>query len=198
MLTHVSSPLTRVATVILFAISFGACGSSLEGIYAGGDNSFFERLTVKADHKVEVTFMGMTKEGTYAVEGQKVKITVGAETQVFTLDEKECLHGGGLLGTYCKGDQRAAVRGHTNGPLSGTYRAGDQGESITLEFRDGRTVHMTLAESGINKDVADATYDVSGDRVTITFPGGIPLTLTRKGHALEGAFDGRRVTFVKQ
>jgi len=198
MLTCVSPTFTRMATVVLFATALGGCGNSLEGIYAGGDTSFFERLTVKPDHKVEVTFMGMTKEGTYAVEGQKVKITMGAETQVFTLAEKGCLHGGGFLGTYCKGDQRAAVSGRTNGPLSGTYRAEDQGESIMLEFRDGHTVHMTLAESGINKDSADAPYKVSADRVTITFPGGMPLALTRKGQALEGAFDGRRVTFVKQ
>jgi len=57
---------------------------------------------------------------------------------------------------------------------------------------------MTLVEACVNKDSADATYDVSGDRVTITFPGGIPLALTRKGQALEGAFDDRRVTFMKQ
>ena len=134
MLTHVSSPLTRVATVILSATSFDGCGSSLEGIYAGGDTSFFERLAVKADHKVEVTFMGMTKEGTYAVEGQKVKITVGAETQVFTLDEKECLHGGGFLGTYCKGDRGAAVRGHTYGPCRAVTGPGTRAGVLRSNF----------------------------------------------------------------
>ena len=196
--THVSSTFARVATILMLATSIGGCGSHLEGIYTGGDVSFFERLTVKANQKVEVTFMGMTKEGTYAVEGQKVKITMGAETQVFTLDEQGCLHGGGFLGTYCKGDQRVAASRDTNSPLSGTYRAGEQGESMTLDFRDGRTVHMALAVAGATKDTLDAPYEVSGDQVTITFPGGVPLALTHTGRTLEGTFDGRRVTFVKQ
>jgi hypothetical protein len=199
MLTPVTATFIRVATVLMATVALAGCGSSIEGIYSGGGNSFFERLTLKSDKKVEITFMGMTKEGTYAVEGQKVKITIGAETQIFTIDDKGCLSGGGPLGTYCKsGSGSAASTGRASNSLAGIYKAGDKNESITLEFRSGQKVHLTIAESGVKKDSADGTYDVSGDRVTITVPGGMPLALTRKGDGLEGSFEGHRVTFVKQ
>jgi hypothetical protein len=47
----------------------------------------------------------------------------------------------------------------------------------------------------------DATYKVSGDRVTISVPDGSPpLVLTRKGNTLEGAPEGEtmKMKFVRQ
>jgi hypothetical protein len=46
--------------------------------------------------------MGASKEGSYENNGNKVKISVSGESQLFTINDKGCLDGGGQLGTYCK------------------------------------------------------------------------------------------------
>jgi hypothetical protein len=82
--------------------------------------------------------------------------------------------------------------------LSGTYRAGDASGGITLRFQSGQKVRVTVADAGTRGESADGTYKMSGNRVTITVPGGMPIMLNRKGDSLEGALEGRQVQFVKQ
>lgn len=84
------------------ALLLAACGNSLSGKYEGGDHGFLDSLNFTSGDKVELTFMGMTKEGTYSRDGKKVKITNGNDTQILTIDDNGCLDGGGMLGKYCK------------------------------------------------------------------------------------------------
>jgi len=79
-----------------------SCGGGLSGTYSGNGESFFEKLNFTSGSKVEVYFMGASKEGTYEVSGNKVKITVNGENQLFTIDDKGCIDGGGEIGKYCK------------------------------------------------------------------------------------------------
>ena len=99
-----SFPPRRVASAFVFAaaLALAACGSSVDGTYTASAGGFFDHLRFASGGKVEVTFMGMTKEGTYVVEDRKVKVSIGNDNQVFSIDDKGCLVGGGPIGTYCK------------------------------------------------------------------------------------------------
>lgn len=189
-----------------------ACGAALEGDYAGTGNSFFEKLSFRSGGKVRVTFGGMTKVGTYEIDGKEVLITLGNETNVFTLDAQGCVVGGGILGKYCKGGDKAATgedadkgsaaaASDKSPSLAGTYKAGNAEMNIALHFKPDQKVRVTVAGKKAKKESVDATYKVAGDRVTISVPDGSPpLVLTRKGNTLEGAPEGEtlKMKFVKQ
>jgi hypothetical protein len=190
-----------------------ACGAALEGDYAGTGNSFFEKLSFRSGGKVRITFAGMTKIGTYEIDGKEVLITVGNETNVFTLDAQGCVVGGGVLGKYCKdgdkaatsddaADKGSAAAGSDKSPsLAGTYKTGNAEMNIALHFKPDQKVRVTVAGKKAKKESVDATYRVAGDRVTISVPDGSPpLVLTRKGNTLEGAPEGEtlKMKFVKQ
>jgi hypothetical protein len=91
-----------IAAIAVASILLTACGSGMQGTYKSHKGAFFDKLTFNSGGKLEITFMGMTKDGSYVVDDRKVRITVGNDNQVFTLDDKGCLVGGGLLGTYCR------------------------------------------------------------------------------------------------
>lgn len=100
-MTRHTSRVTIAAALLLCA----ACGgSSIEGTYSGQGTGFLEKIVFKSDGKVELTFMGMTKEGTYVVEDGRVKITNGGDTSILAIAENGCLEGGGILGKYCKAE----------------------------------------------------------------------------------------------
>ncbi|MCC7546291.1 MAG: hypothetical protein IT532_00850 [Burkholderiales bacterium] len=199
-------------------VALPALAARLDGDYQQVGTSLFEKLSFRSGGKVYVTFMGMTKVGTYEVDGKEVLITVGNETNVFTLDDKGCVVGGGPLGTYCKGGGSAAAAkpgtpagtkpgataafGSSKGAaLSGKYKAGDAKVNVVLDFRPASKVRILVAGSQTPSDARDATYKVVGDKVTVSDPdGGAPLVLTRKGNVLEGAPEGEamKMKFVRQ
>ncbi len=100
--TSVFRRTSLIVSIAVECLAVAGCGSSVDGVYSSNGNGFFEQLEFKSDDKVEVTFMGMIKEGTYEVEKKKVKVSVAGDNQIFTIDDKGCLVGGGMLGTYCK------------------------------------------------------------------------------------------------
>ena len=188
-----------------------ARGATLEGDYTGTGNSFFEKLSFRSGGKVRITFAGMTKVGTYEIDGKEVLITAGNETNVFTIDAQGCVVGGGFLGKYCKGGDKAAKsdgaqQGGTASrskptALSGIYKTGNREMSIALHFKPDQKVRLTVDGTKAKKESVDATYKVAGDRVTISAPDGSPpLVLTRNGNTLEGAPEGEtmKMKFVKQ
>ncbi len=79
-----------------------SCGGGLSGTYSGNGEAFFEKLNFKSGSKVDIYFMGVSKEATYEKSGNKVKITMAGENQLFTIDDKGCLDGEGQIGKYCK------------------------------------------------------------------------------------------------
>ena len=92
--------------LISFTLGLGlfitSCGGGLSGIYSGNGGAFFDKLNFTSGSKVEIYFMGASKEGSYEKSGNKVKITIAGENQLFTIDDKGCLDGGGQIGKYCK------------------------------------------------------------------------------------------------
>lgn len=93
--------------MLLRCILSVGCTRGLSGTYVSrGDSlgsALVSSLTFTSGGKVEGTGMGITKEGTYELEGRKVKITVSGDTTILTLDEIGCLDGGAMLGKFCKG-----------------------------------------------------------------------------------------------
>jgi len=208
---------TAIGLVAVLAGLFAglpAHAARLDGDYQQVGTSLFEKLSFRSGNKVRVTFMGMTKVGTYEIDGKEVLITVGNETSVFTLDDKGCIVGGGPLGRYCKGGAAAAGPGAQDAAsakrappgaqpavLSGRYKAGDAKVHISLDFKPDRKVRITVGGTQTPADARDATYRMDGDKVTVSDPdGGPPLVLVRKGNLLEGAPEGEsmKMKFVKQ
>ena len=215
-----SKTIRTIATFLIALAGFVssiAWAAKLEGDYSGTGNSFFEKLSFRPDGKVRVTFMGMTKVGTFEIDGKEVLITVGNETNVFTLNDQGCVVGGGFLGKYCKAgakgegdptakDPSVAKPGNVKGvdervKLSGRYAAGNADFTIALDFNTDQQVRVSVSGKKAKSDSKNGVYKVAGDRVTVTVPDGSPpLVLMRKGNTLEGAPPGEKVKlkFVKQ
>ena len=79
-----------------------SCDGGLSGTYSGNGEAFFEKLNFTSGSKVDIYFMGASKEASYEKSGNQVKITMAEENQLFTIDDKGCLDGGPQIGKYCK------------------------------------------------------------------------------------------------
>jgi hypothetical protein len=79
-----------------------ACGSKLSGTYSGNGTGLLDEIAFKSGGKAEVVFLGMRKEGTYEKDGDRVKITINGETNIFAIDGQGCLDAGPIGGKYCK------------------------------------------------------------------------------------------------
>jgi hypothetical protein len=99
----------------------------------------------------------------------------------------------------CNGD-RGGGGAAGAGDLSGTYQAtGSDGGTMTLEFKSGGKVRMTMQEPGGQPDPADGDYMIDGNNVTIQVPGGMmPLVLVRNGDRLDANFMGEILHFTKK
>ena len=84
------------------------------------------------------------------------------------------------------------------GGLSGTYQAQQPDGTMTLEFRGGGKVFMTMQEQGGQPDTSTAEYVAEGNNVTIQGKGGIPLVLVRDGNALTASMMGETLRFEKK
>jgi hypothetical protein len=193
----------RATSLATLTLALAACGG-LSGTYSGKGTGFLDDLTFHSGGKVDATFMGMTKEGTFKKDGKRVTITVNGDTQVLTLASNGCLEGGGILGTYCKGgsEKKVAVSGGKGGgKLSGIWDAAapdGTGEKMRLKFKSGEKVDLSLSVPGQDPEATEATYELSGDQLTIYIPNSPQIHLTRDKNVLEGNFMGEAIRFEKQ
>ena len=203
------------ALVLLALLSlFGACGGGgLEGTYSGTDASgertgFLDSITFKSGNRLEATFIGQTKQGTYSVEGKVVTLKVADDDspEVLTIMDDGCLEGRGILGRYCRDGQKPAAAQAAEKPakkivaLEGTYEArhAESGQGLRLEFADDQTVTLTFIGAGAPPGVT-GPYNVDGDHISISGPPGeAPMVLTRDGDALVMTDGAETVRFLKQ
>lgn len=96
--------LARVAILTMTVAFLAGCGSKMSGTYAvDGNGGLFKKMAFTSGNKVELTtIFGVTQEATYVVEGDKLKINTAGQIQIFTIDSKGCLNGGGPIGKFCK------------------------------------------------------------------------------------------------
>jgi hypothetical protein len=88
--------------------------------------------------------------------------------------------------------------GGGGGSLSGTYVAQDPQGSMTLEFKSGGKVHLTMQPSGAQPEVSDGDYLIDGNHITIQVPGGMPISLVRNGKTLDADMLGQIMHFSKK
>jgi hypothetical protein len=95
------------------------------------------------------------------------------ETQMFTLDERGCLDGGGSIGKYCENDgpaEHAKSASSGGGALSGTWEAKDpDGTVLGLHFLGGDKIKFTMSD-GESSDAVDGSCESSGTQVIIGLP----------------------------
>lgn len=186
------------------ALLCAGCGSGVKGTYVGGDDSFLTSLTFKDDNKVDVVLInGIGGEGTFEVDGDKVRVSANGSITEFTIDD-DCLRGPLMAGTLCKGDapssgsggQASSARG---GGLAGsTFEISGNGGRMAFEFVDAQAVRLVTSVPGAGgSGSVEGTYSTIGDQVVITMHGQ-PETFTLDGNTLSGDLDGDRLVFQRK
>lgn len=173
---------TTASLLCLAAAAFAASlahAAALDGDFTGVGNAFFERISFRSGGKVRITAMGMTKVGTYEIDGKEVLITVGAETNVFTIDDKGCVVGGGFLGKYCKGGEASAgsaAAAPGTGGAKGAEKSSGAGKEAEGEKRAAATAAVDGAALSGRYKTGDAKMNItldfqSADKLRITVAG---------------------------
>jgi hypothetical protein len=101
-----SQHLIVASFVALLTLVIAGCGGGLSGTYTPDGKSFggalISDITFTSGNKVEVTAQGVTGEGTYEVDGKRVKFTTNGSTTLMTIDDSGCLDAGVMFGKFCK------------------------------------------------------------------------------------------------
>ena len=183
------------------------CGGGVEGTYVGGDDSFLKSMTFKDDGKVDVVLInGVGGEGTFEVDGDKVRVSANGNITEFAIDD-DCLRGPLMAGTLCKGDAAAASTSdassggasRSGGGLAGsTFEVTGNGGRMAFEFLNGEAVRLVTNVPGAGSNMSvEGTYSTIGDQVVITMQGQ-PETFTLSGNTLSGDLDGDRLVFQRK
>ena len=190
--------LATLGAVLLLA----GCSSGPRGTYLGGDDSFLQSMTFKDDAKVDVVLInGIGGEGTFEVDGDKVRVSANGSTTEFTIDD-DCLRGPLMAGTLCKGDAPSSSAGQASsgsGGLAGsTFEVSGNGGRMAFEFLNGQSVRLVTSIPGAGgSGSVEGTYSTIGDQVVITMHGQ-PETFTLDGNTLSGDLDGDRLVFQRK
>jgi hypothetical protein len=198
---------TRIG-VLLAVLLCAGCGNDVKGTYVGGRDSLLGSMTFKDDGKVDVVLInGIGGEGTYEVDGDKVRVTANGQSNELTIGSDDCLHGPIMMGTLCQGEKKASVSSaappsssRSGGGLAGsTFEARNEGGALAFQFTDGETVKVSMLVPGQPEETGAAvgTYRVSGDQVIVNVQGS-PETFTLNGNTLIGNFGGEQVTFTRK
>jgi hypothetical protein len=169
-----------------------ACGPSVSGTYSGKGTGFLEKIEFRDDEKVELTFMGMTKEATYEIDEDRVKINNGGEITILKITDDDCLEGGGIIGRYCKeggGDSSSRDDGFSGSK----FATGGPDGGITLEFLNDERVRTSF-----DGESAEGAYAVDGGQITLSAPNGEEIVLRQRGSDLEGDLGGATIVFRRQ
>ena len=183
----------RLSLLTIVSLPLLACGPAVEGEYSGEGTGFLEKINFKDDNVVELTFMGMTREGTYEIDDDKVKINNGGDISILRIDDEGCLVGGGILGKYCKkdGDSDSGDVASADESLEGTrWSMHMGGEEMAMEFVSDDQVKMIT-----NGDAEQWEYEYDGGEVTVHGPEGRDMVFTRRGDTLSGGAEGVTLTF---
>ena len=195
--------------VALATLLLAACGNDVKGTYVGGSDSLLGSLTFKDEGKVDVVLInGIGGEGTYEVDGDKVRVTANGQTNELTIGSDACLHGPIMMGTLCKGEKKASASvsgappssSRSGGGLAGsTFEARNEGGALAFQFTDAETVKVSMLAPGQPEGTGAAvgTYRTNGDQVIISIEGS-PETFTLNGNTLVGNFGGEQVTFTRK
>ncbi len=193
----------HLLAIVGTALFLAGCGGGVTGTYLGGDDSFLKSMTFKDDSKVDVVLInGVGGEGTFEVDGDKVRVSANGNVTEFAIDG-DCLKGPLMAGTLCKGGASSSSGSQASsgggGGLSGsTFEVSGNGGRMAFEFRDSQSVRLVtdVPEAGASGSI-DGSYSTIGDQVVITMQGQ-PQTFTLDGNTLTGDLDGDRLVFQRK
>jgi hypothetical protein len=134
----------------------------------------------------------MTKEATYEIDEDRVKINNGGEITILKITDDDCLEGGGIIGKYCKagsGDSSSRDDGFSGSK----FATGGPDGGVTLEFLSDDRVRTSF-----DGQSTEGGYAYDDDGVTLTAPTGEELVLRRRGADLEGDLGGATIVFRRQ
>jgi hypothetical protein len=91
-----------VPLLLAFALSAASCGSRFEGTYANANGTII--LELRSGGKAALTFLGETRQCTYATGGEQLTLDCEGQKTVFTGHDDESLTGppGSMIGALRK------------------------------------------------------------------------------------------------
>ena len=105
-LNNLTTTLVRNGILILAVTFLAGCGSKLSGTYKIDSHGGmpFEKMTFTSGSKVELTtaITEATSEASYVVDGDKLKISAGGQTVIFTIEKDGSINSGGAIGRFVK------------------------------------------------------------------------------------------------
>lgn len=190
----------------VLALSLLACGGGDSGS-VGGKYTSVESDALSMDFsggKVTMTAAGMgSSSGTYAVEGEKIVVTVDGQSHTFIRDG-DCIQDQlAVFGKLCKGGRsgeasNVSTRSVPTTP-SGTWVASGVDGEFRIEFKPGNALTMTATPPGGGQaETAEGTFTVEGDEIHATVGNGVPLVLKYVNEGYESTSFGMPLTFKKQ
>lgn len=199
---------------ILAAIApIAACGGgNVEGRYVARGDTLFESVTLAADGRAEVVFIGAPAPGTYVVDGNAITLTAqNGDKVLFIAGDDGCITNS-LIGAYCRDGSApvavgaaaaaAATGGGTGGPEA--YEAVTQEGRIRLELLSESQARMTMrpnvpGQGGMPAQMSiDVFYERDGNDMMVALPGEDPIELQRDGRDLVATMNGETARFVRQ
>lgn len=205
--------LTKLKQLAILAVATGpiaACGGgSVEGRYVARGDTLFESVTLAADGRAEVLFIGAPAPGTYVVDGNAITLTAqNGDKVLFIAGDDGCITNS-LIGAYCRdgsapavsGGAAIAAAGGTSGPEA--YEAVTDEGRIRLEILSESQARMTMRPNapggGMPAQMSiDVFYERDGNDMIVALPGEDPMQLLRDGRDLVATMNGETARFVRQ
>jgi hypothetical protein len=204
---------SKPLAILGFAALVAACGgSSIEGRYVPRGDAFFESLTLGAEGRVDMVFIGQPGVGSYVVDGSSITVTAPNGDKVLLVAGDDGCLTNSLIGTYCRaGDAPAGGGGGGGGAVAGgggasgpeTYEAVVEEGRVRLELISESQARMTIRPDAPGGDLPaqmslDVFYERDGDNLLVALPGEEPMRLMRDGRDYMATMDGETARFVRQ
>jgi hypothetical protein len=208
----------RLLPVLAIAALIAGCGgTNIEGRYVPRGEALFESLTLAAEGRVEVVFIGQAATGSYVIDGDAITLTApNGDKVLFVARDDGCLTNS-LVGTYCRagdapagsGSQAVAGGGGGGGGGSGgasgpeAYEAATEQGRIRLELISESQARMTMRPSSPGSGMPaqmsiDVFYEQAGQDLIVALPGEDPMQLVRDGRDYVASMNGETARFVRQ
>jgi len=196
------------------AAALAACGGpSIEGRYLPRGDALFESVTLRAEGRADVVFIGAPAQGGYVVDGDAVTLTApNGDKALLLVDDDGCLTNS-IIGKYCRsGDAPASTAGGASVAGGGGGAAGgpeaweaatEQGR-IRLELLNDSQARMTMrpnapAAAGMPAQMSfDVLYERDGGDLIVSLPGEDPMQLLRDGRDYVATMNGETARFIRQ
>lgn len=188
--------------ILAAACSGGGSSSGVTGTYTSvGDTPLTMEFKSGGGFTMSAAGMG-SSSGTYAVDGEKLIVSVDGQTHTFIKDGNCIEEGRNIFGKLCKGGKageasNVSTRNVPTAP-SGSYVATNADGEFRLEFKPGNRLTLTATPAGGKPDTQEGTFTIEGDAIYATLAQSVPMVLKFVNNAYESTAFGLPMKFVRQ